>query len=201
LLKIENEVNILWLNRDPLGERGGLNLYDYVRNSPINRMDPLGLFGADPYTLPPVNGSQINGVPALTINGPGNGSGPITISNNDSPEELAMLMTAGGAVGLAALATLGLAGPDEVVAGGGAACMSSDAVLAAIDAIEAAEAAASQAELNYLVTEGNLIIATETGSGELIAIAAQNSVDAEWAVINTGNQLEFALMAFRALIQ
>ena len=32
-----------WLKRDPIGERGGVNLYAYVRNSPITLMDPLGL--------------------------------------------------------------------------------------------------------------------------------------------------------------
>ena len=33
-----------WLSRDPLGERGGINLYDYVGNNPIIRIDPLGLW-------------------------------------------------------------------------------------------------------------------------------------------------------------
>ncbi len=32
-----------WLNRDPIGERGGLNLYGFVGNDPVNRWDYLGL--------------------------------------------------------------------------------------------------------------------------------------------------------------
>jgi len=32
-----------WLNRDPIGELGGLNLYGYVGNAPIDWMDPFGL--------------------------------------------------------------------------------------------------------------------------------------------------------------
>jgi RHS repeat-associated protein len=32
-----------WLNRDPIGERGGLNLYGYVGGNPVNYTDPLGL--------------------------------------------------------------------------------------------------------------------------------------------------------------
>jgi RHS repeat-associated protein len=35
-----------WLNRDPVGERGGLNRYGFVSNNPINRVDPLGLVEA-----------------------------------------------------------------------------------------------------------------------------------------------------------
>ena len=31
-----------WLNRDPIGERGGLNLYLYIGNSSINSFDPVG---------------------------------------------------------------------------------------------------------------------------------------------------------------
>jgi len=32
-----------WLNRDPIDEDGGINLYSFVRNSTINRVDALGL--------------------------------------------------------------------------------------------------------------------------------------------------------------
>ena len=32
-----------WLSRDPIAENGGLNLYAYVLNNPINLWDPLGL--------------------------------------------------------------------------------------------------------------------------------------------------------------
>ncbi len=31
-----------WLNQDPIGERGGINLYEFVQNSPENRVDPFG---------------------------------------------------------------------------------------------------------------------------------------------------------------
>jgi RHS repeat-associated protein len=33
-----------WLNRDPIGDRGGLNEYGFVGNAPMNRIDRLGLF-------------------------------------------------------------------------------------------------------------------------------------------------------------
>ena len=32
-----------WLNRDPIGEAGGINLYGFVVNDPLNRFDPFGL--------------------------------------------------------------------------------------------------------------------------------------------------------------
>jgi RHS repeat-associated protein len=40
-----------WLNRDPIGEAGGINLYGFVLNDPVNWVDPEGrsvtaVFGA-----------------------------------------------------------------------------------------------------------------------------------------------------------
>jgi RHS repeat-associated protein len=33
-----------WLNQDPIGENGGINLYRFVGNSPVSRTDPFGLW-------------------------------------------------------------------------------------------------------------------------------------------------------------
>src|SRR4030095_4889536 len=32
-----------WLNRDPVGEAGGVNLYEYGGGNPLSRIDPSGL--------------------------------------------------------------------------------------------------------------------------------------------------------------
>src|SRR5690606_4446269 len=38
-----DSVNGRWLNRDPIEEQGGVNLYGFVGNDPVNRIDYLGL--------------------------------------------------------------------------------------------------------------------------------------------------------------
>jgi RHS repeat-associated protein len=39
-----------WTSRDPLGEKGGLNLYEFVGNDPVNRIDLLGEVWWNPWT-------------------------------------------------------------------------------------------------------------------------------------------------------
>lgn len=38
-----------WISPDPLGFADGANLYVYVHNAPLNRIDLFGLYGEDPY--------------------------------------------------------------------------------------------------------------------------------------------------------
>jgi RHS repeat-associated protein len=45
-----------WLSRDPIGEMGGVNLYGYVLNNPLNWLDPLGLFSWSCFGRGVVNG-------------------------------------------------------------------------------------------------------------------------------------------------
>jgi RHS repeat-associated protein len=42
-----------WLSRDPINEAGGINLYGFVGNSPLNRIDPFGLDYGWPVVPPP----------------------------------------------------------------------------------------------------------------------------------------------------
>ena len=123
-----------WLNQDPIGERGGLNLYEYVGNSPVNAVDPLGLapgYG-NPISGPngPVGPSPFGGAGyGIGFNGP-DPQGPVEalyqgynyaldqitppINPNTDPYSYAASQTARGAAfaALMAIATDRLAPPE-----------------------------------------------------------------------------------------
>jgi RHS repeat-associated protein len=52
-----------WLSPDPSGFSDGPNLYAYVQNSPLNRLDLFGLFSEDPFQMPEI---QFN-IPILSL--------------------------------------------------------------------------------------------------------------------------------------
>lgn len=45
LYRAYDPIHARWLNRDPIGELGGFNLYAHVAGNPISSVDPLGLEG------------------------------------------------------------------------------------------------------------------------------------------------------------
>lgn len=63
-----------WLNRDPLGEKGGINLYGYVSNNPSGLIDPCGL---DVYHLilcgPPFDALPLAGHELIIVGNPKDG--------------------------------------------------------------------------------------------------------------------------------
>ena len=62
-----------WVSRDPIGEAGGLKLYGFVGNDPVDWVDPLGL-SIQPPATPPV-GIPVEGDPnARWVMGPKTGA-------------------------------------------------------------------------------------------------------------------------------
>jgi len=90
-----------WPNQDPVQERGGLNLYRFVGNDPINGIDPSGLLGGEADANP----VGINGVPyiSLTFNPSSDNGGNWTVSNNDDLYTLLGPFAAGAVAGASAV--------------------------------------------------------------------------------------------------
>lgn len=90
-----------WLNKDPLGERGGLNLYAYVLNDPINGID---LYGFE-YQFSVGIGGVIGGSPLLV--GGLFGGGGVNIGFNTSGQVFIQFQ-ATGMVGFGLFGGVGL---------------------------------------------------------------------------------------------
>jgi RHS repeat-associated protein len=77
-----------WMNRDPLGEAGGINLYGFVQNDPVNKIDPFGLSdlfydsGSGTLTLYDSGGNVVGSWPASN-NAASNSNGPWTSGTYD----------------------------------------------------------------------------------------------------------------------
>ena len=131
-----------WINRDPLGEESGLNLYAFVGNRPINAADPLGLEG---YLGP-------------------NGYGP------DLQTSPAGLVALGITMGLGTGVLLMVAVPEAVAALNEIAAET--AFNAAAQAYEAQMAATAAAEASLATAERTLDFMNEYSSGYESAEAA-----------------------------
>jgi uncharacterized protein RhaS with RHS repeats len=86
-----------WISRDPIAESGGLNLYGYVGNDPIDRNDLVGLFWG--FNFFPLNDplySSANNIPNnFTYQVAGHGIPHALMPLNDvwSPQDLVNIVT------------------------------------------------------------------------------------------------------------
>ena len=63
-----------WLNRDSIAEDGGVNLYEYVENNPLNLTDHYGLYYDIVVGVPPPSSPYC--LAACVVNGPDHGTSP-----------------------------------------------------------------------------------------------------------------------------
>jgi hypothetical protein len=77
-----------WINRDPLDERGGINMFAFIRNQPIHAVDPFGQEGTNfPIIFPPIQIPQWpppNPWPTNPISADA-GKGGVTIHSGNAP--------------------------------------------------------------------------------------------------------------------
>jgi hypothetical protein len=71
------------MNRDPLGEEGGINFYGFIQNDLVNWIDPLGLTGEAVIPINPGPGGYTP-VPSIPHGGTGSGNGGSGISAGDA---------------------------------------------------------------------------------------------------------------------
>ena len=105
-----NPVSGRWLSKDPIGISGGLNLYAFCGNNPVNFVDPLGLQSYDLGIAPRDNST----VDANITAGPDLGPGPnAPIDTSGTPVSLSEPST--GDLFGAGLSVLGLPGGNSAM--------------------------------------------------------------------------------------
>jgi RHS repeat-associated protein len=95
-----------WTSRDPIEEEGGLNLYGYVGNLPVNAIDPLGtdtlggLIGAGLGGIIGANlGGQLGGGGGALVGSPGGLGGIIVVGGGGAVGGTIVGGTAGALIG------------------------------------------------------------------------------------------------------
>jgi hypothetical protein len=85
-----------WLSRDPIGENGGINLYWYVLNNPINAIDPLGLLDLNLFNPTDKLHNWSQNAPddarTYTVGGHGNPSTMLNVNTFIFPADLAKII-------------------------------------------------------------------------------------------------------------
>jgi RHS repeat-associated protein len=140
-----------WIRRDPIGENGGMNLYGYVGNSPVNFNDPSGLamggvFGVAHYH---------------PGNGPWNTADTVAVA---APAAVVVVAYAGVEIGIGALIRSALLRWGLVTAGGAAAIVESPS---GQEAIESAENEAPEMACKAAEGGENLVYRSLNAAGDV----------------------------------
>jgi len=158
-----------WLSRDPLGESGGLNLYGYVGNDPVNWLDLLGLIILPPNFIGPLQPGDVR-APSWDVytEGPWQGT--------SSPIGDMILFGIGGlAAGEAGICPVGAsstAGGD--IAGNAAVSFASKAAArAAVDemGLSDAQAAAVKSAIGRATSSSTIDISVNEGGDVTVSIS------------------------------
>lgn len=73
-----------WANRDPIGERGGLNLFTFAINNPLSGIDLFGLSAQDVQRIKCITGGVVGSMNDGGLRRPGNGHLNADLNNIES---------------------------------------------------------------------------------------------------------------------
>jgi len=163
LYRAYDPVHARWLNRDPIGESGGINLYVYVRGNPTSLIDPLGLCWQWGDPIPEDLFNYLVGTADAASFGIGAGVRNLFTNYGDLVETDSLAYDAGLMTGAAVQGSLGGA-----------------AALANSDVENAGRAAILTAQM--IAATGDLTGATATGSEALDALYTVGEMVTEDAI-------------------